>query len=233
MGCAQSAEGNNKQNGENLVGPNEPPAPAPPDPRLPLTARQKYSMVASWKGISRAMETTGINMFIKLFEEHLDLIEMFSKFKELKTKEQQATSEELAEHANKVMETLDEGIRSLDDLDVFFEFLYEIGASHTRIPGFTAAHFWKIEKPFLNAVSATLGDRYTENVEGIYNITIKFIIETLVEGFSNSQNGHYVANSSKNSIKNTTISNNSDGANKTNSLSGDTQTKCSRPKPSS
>lgn len=65
MGCAQSAEGNNKQNGENLVGPNEPPAPAPPDPRLPLTARQKYSMVASWKGISRAMETTGINMFIK------------------------------------------------------------------------------------------------------------------------------------------------------------------------
>lgn len=91
----------------------------------------------------------------------------------------------------------------------------------------------KIEKPFLNAVSATLGDRYTENVEGIYNITIKFIIETLVEGFSNSQNGHYVANSSKNSIKNTTISNNSDGANKTNSLSGDTQTKCSRPKPSS
>lgn len=67
---------------------------------------------------------------------------MFSKFKELKTKEQQATSEELAEHANKVMETLDEGIRSLDDLDVFFEFLYEIGASHTRIPGFTAEHFW-------------------------------------------------------------------------------------------
>lgn len=77
-----------------------------------------------------------------MFEEHLDLIEMFSKFKELKTKEQQATSEELAEHANKVMETLDEGIRSLDDLDVFFEFLYEIGASHTRIPGFTAEHFW-------------------------------------------------------------------------------------------
>jgi hypothetical protein len=34
---------------------------------------------------------------------------MFSKFKEAKTKEQQATSEELAAHANKVMETLDEG----------------------------------------------------------------------------------------------------------------------------
>lgn len=40
------------------------PPPAT-DPRLPLTAKQKYSMVASWKGISRAMEKTGICMFIK------------------------------------------------------------------------------------------------------------------------------------------------------------------------
>lgn len=67
---------------------------------------------------------------------------MFTKFKELKTKEEQATSEELAEHANKVMSTLDEGIRGLDDLDVFFEFLHQIGASHTRIPGFKAEYFW-------------------------------------------------------------------------------------------
>lgn len=44
----------------------------------------------------------------------------------------------------------------------------------------------KIEKPFLDAVKTTLGDRYTENVENIYNITIKFIIETLVTGFNNA-----------------------------------------------
>lgn len=71
----------------------------------------------------------------RLFEEHTELIELFEKFRELKTKEQQATSEELAEHANKVMETLDEGIRSLDELDVFFQYLHDVGASHTRIPG--------------------------------------------------------------------------------------------------
>lgn len=35
------------------------------DPRLPLNARQKYSMLASWKGIARALEPTGIYMFIK------------------------------------------------------------------------------------------------------------------------------------------------------------------------
>lgn len=46
-------------------GTEDPPAPAPTDPRLPLTAKQKYSMLASWKGISRAMEPTGVYMFIK------------------------------------------------------------------------------------------------------------------------------------------------------------------------
>ncbi|KAH1027667.1 hypothetical protein HUJ05_001132 [Dendroctonus ponderosae] len=44
----------------------------------------------------------------------------------------------------------------------------------------------RIEKPFLEAVETTLGDRYTSNVENIYKITIKFIIETLVKGFENA-----------------------------------------------
>lgn len=47
----------------------------------------------------------------------------------------------------------------------------------------------RIEKPFLNAVEQTLGDRYTENVDGIYRVTIKFIIETLIEGYKSDSNG--------------------------------------------
>jgi hypothetical protein len=89
----------------------------------------------------------GVLPFIsRLFEEHEELLLLFEKFRELKTKEQQATSEELAEHANKVMETIDEGIRSLDELDVFFQYLHDIGASHTRIPGkinFTSFSNWR------------------------------------------------------------------------------------------
>lgn len=78
----------------------------------------------------------------RLFEEHGDLLNLFTNFRDLKTREQQATSEELADHANRVMETLDEGIRSLDNLDTFFDYLHQVGASHTRIPGFKANYFW-------------------------------------------------------------------------------------------
>lgn len=48
----------------------------------------------------------------------------------------------------------------------------------------------RIEEPFLSAVSNTLGDRYTQNVEGIYKLTIKFIIETLVAGYESSANNN-------------------------------------------
>lgn len=44
---------------------NGPPVNHQTDPRLPLTAKQKYGMIASWKGIARAMGPTGVYMFIK------------------------------------------------------------------------------------------------------------------------------------------------------------------------
>lgn len=67
---------------------------------------------------------------------------MFEKFRKLKTREEQANSLELAEHAVTVMNTLDEGIKGLDNLDAFFEYLHQVGASHRRIPGFKAEYFW-------------------------------------------------------------------------------------------
>lgn len=80
--------------------------------------------------------------FSRLFEEHAELLNLFEKFKELKTKEEQANSLELAEHASTVMNTLDEGIKGLDNLDAFFEYLHQVGASHRRIPGFKVEYFW-------------------------------------------------------------------------------------------
>lgn len=80
--------------------------------------------------------------FCRLFEEHEEMLQLFTKFGELKTKDAQANSMELAEHANKVMTTLDEGIKELDDLDSFFQYLTQVGASHKNIPNFNPEFFW-------------------------------------------------------------------------------------------
>lgn len=52
--------------------------------------------------------------FHRLFEENGELLQIFYKFREAKTKEQQMKDEALAKHATTVMETLDEAICSLD-----------------------------------------------------------------------------------------------------------------------
>lgn len=40
-----------------------------------------------------------------------------------------------------------------------------------------------MERPFLEAVKEVLQDRYTENMENIYNIIIKLILQTVADGF--------------------------------------------------
>ena len=52
------------------------------------------------------------------------------------------SSEELAEHATKVMHTLDEGIKGLADVDAFFAYIRHVGATHHQVPGFKAENFW-------------------------------------------------------------------------------------------
>ncbi|XP_054713212.1 neuroglobin-like [Uloborus diversus] len=159
----------------------------PQDPRIPLTVRQKFSISKSWKAIARAMEQTGVIMFIKLFEDNEDILHLFESFKHLKSREEREESEELREHATKVMETLDESIMSLDNVDHCIDYLHNIGRTHRKIKGFKSEYFWKMEEPFLAAVKEVLEDRYTENMESIYKTTIHFILQTVVEGFDGTQ----------------------------------------------
>lgn len=66
----------------------------------------------------------------------------------------------------------------------------------------------KIERPFLSAVQTTLGDRYTDNVEGIYKQTIKFIIETLVTGYETANATNNSANVNTSNTTENSASNN-------------------------
>ena len=70
------------------------------------------------------------------------MLTLFDKFKELKTRDAQAESLELAEHATIVMNSIDEGIKAMDNVDFFFDLLHQIGGTHHRIPGFKKEYFW-------------------------------------------------------------------------------------------
>uniref|UniRef100_A0A8W8I012 Globin domain-containing protein n=1 Tax=Magallana gigas TaxID=29159 RepID=A0A8W8I012_MAGGI len=155
------------------------------DTRCSLTTRDKYQIIKSWKGIARDLHTTGVTMFLRMFQEHDDLRKFF-KFGDYKESSDLLQNKIFQNHVMLVMHTLDEAICSMGDTDYVMEMLRGVGKSHRRLPEFNFMIFSRIEEPFLIAVKETLGDRYSANMDNIYRKTVKFIIRELSQGFNDT-----------------------------------------------
>ncbi|KAK0410295.1 hypothetical protein QR680_005049 [Steinernema hermaphroditum] len=162
-------------------------APADPstsavDPRIPLTERQKFLLVANWKGISRKATETGATMFVQLLQSNEQFYEVFNfSHVRMASKEEQMQDERITKHAETVMKMLDVVISNVKDADYMFQLLQKSGTEHAHRPRFSPEFFWKIEAPFLYAVKEILQDRYTENMDQIYRVIIKIVLSTLEE----------------------------------------------------
>lgn len=67
--CSKCFRPTVQEDGNNTGGENgklpEPNKPQESDSRLPLTARQRFLITKSWKGIERALTPTAVTMFVK------------------------------------------------------------------------------------------------------------------------------------------------------------------------
>ncbi|XP_076443112.1 myoglobin-like [Babylonia areolata] len=152
----------------------------------PMTVKQCFSLIQSWRAIRRNITGTGVEMFIMLFKNNADLLHLFSDFKHLQTEDDFRNNETVEHHATLVMTTLDETITHIDNYDYVTEVLRKTADTHAHIKGFQSRYFWKIKDPFLEAVKTTLGDRYTENMETIYKVAITFVLQTLTESYDSA-----------------------------------------------
>ncbi|XP_063425722.1 neuroglobin-like isoform X2 [Mytilus trossulus] len=151
--------------------------------RLDLNERQIFQLQQSWKAISRKMEYTGINMFIRIFETHADLKKFFFMVENCTTISEMRESKGLAKHVLMVMNTLDDTIYNLNDMQYVIDLLYDIGKQHRTFSDFRREFFLSVTEPFLLAVKETLGDRYTRNMATAYRRLIQFVIANIFQGF--------------------------------------------------
>lgn len=165
------------------------------DPRIGLNARQLFLLSKNWKGISRKMEETGVNMFIRMFENNAEVYDVFKGLRHLRglEREKQEKDESLENHAIAVMAVFDDAIGRIGEPGKFFDVLEKYGKMHAMKPGFSADFFWKMEEPFLYAVKITLDDRFTDNMGEIYAQVIKVILKALSESCSRAQGGTKVS----------------------------------------
>ena len=70
------------------------------------------------------------------------MLTLFTKFQQLKTKDSQMKSMELAEHATKVMDVIGKAINSLENQDYFFKLLHHTGRKHRKVPDFKEEYFF-------------------------------------------------------------------------------------------
>ncbi|OWF40646.1 neuroglobin-like [Mizuhopecten yessoensis] len=151
--------------------------------QLDLNRRQKFLILKSWKGISREIKTTAVNMFTRLFETNEELKGYFVDVSKCPSISDIRTSSKFEGHAVMVMHIIDDAMSNLDDVTCVENLLLNVGESHRKFPWFQSCYFWRLEEPFLLAVHETLGDRYTANMEHIYKKAIHFILNFLEAGF--------------------------------------------------
>ncbi|XP_033734278.1 neuroglobin-like [Pecten maximus] len=151
--------------------------------QLDLSKRQKFLILKSWKGISREIKTTAVNMFSRLFETNEELKPYFVDVSKCPTISDIRTSSKLEGHAVMVMNIIDDAMSNFDDITSIEGLLLNVGESHRKFSWFKSNYFWKLEEPFLLAVRETLGDRYTSNMETTYMKAIHFILSLLEIGF--------------------------------------------------
>ncbi|XP_060083685.1 neuroglobin-like [Ylistrum balloti] len=152
--------------------------------QLDLNKRQKFLILKSWKGISRDIKTTAVNMFSRLFETNEELKSYFVDVSKYTTISDIRTNSRFESHAVMVMHIIDDAMSNLDDITSVESLLLNVGESHTRLSWFKSFYFWKLEEPFLLAVRETLGDRYSANMESNYKKAIHFILTLLEYGFN-------------------------------------------------
>ncbi|XP_033634447.1 globin CTT-VIII-like [Asterias rubens] len=180
MGCASSVTEERTTKNGTAGGIPEPDAPPPTDPRLPLSARQKFSLEKSWKAVQRSLEGVGMNALIRLFKQCPDTQDWFPLFTG-KTEDQLREDESFAAHANALMSVFDESVENLGDVDEAIKLLTKTGKRHAKL-GLEADIIMKFHQPLLKAIEELLDTRYSEKIEEIYKLWLKFVFEHITKG---------------------------------------------------
>ncbi|CAC5368102.1 uncharacterized protein LOC127738201 [Mytilus californianus] len=164
-----------KQNNEQNDSPSNGRCHSEPFPEF--TDRQKQLVVDSWKIIQEDMSKVGVVMFMKLFETHPDVQEVFMPFKGM-TKEDLQYSNQLKTHALRVMGTVDKCLARIDDKKKVQEMLHDLGSRHAMYNA-KVDYIDLIGPQFIWAIQPALKEQWNSEVEEAWSDLFKLISQLM------------------------------------------------------
>ncbi|KAK3736504.1 hypothetical protein QZH41_009390, partial [Actinostola sp. cb2023] len=152
---------------------------------IPISEDRKDIIRQTWKLVEPVKIAAGKKLFARLFEVNPNLQNTFPAFKGLEIKDI-LNSRSLYLHAKRVMNAIENAVSSLNDAEVFTNYLANLGDRH--IP-------WNVQKEHFNIVGECLlwtfqdmlGPACTTEVAEAWAELYGFIAQSMLEGIERSQ----------------------------------------------
>lgn len=138
-----------------------------------VTFYQKKVLLESWAVMMQHISRVGVITFMRLFETHPDLQEIFIPLRGL-NQDQLRNSKELRTHALRVMGFVQKAVARLDHPQKLEELLGILGKSHIAY-GAKAEYLEKIGPQFIYAVKPSMGNFWNEEVEHAWLQLFRYI----------------------------------------------------------
>ena len=142
------------------------------DPRLPISKLHAYKLRQSWKCVRRDLEQTALDALISMLRKKANYSSLMGLSPD------RIGSGEFETMAMKMFSAVDECVNKAADMDV--QGLVDYAEEIKHESPFNEKGLIKDYQPaVLTAIKQTLGDRYSDTMDSIYNLVIKFIVETM------------------------------------------------------
>ncbi|XP_064603595.1 neuroglobin-like [Liolophura sinensis] len=139
----------------------------------------KVIILQTWTIIAADIARVGVVTFLRLFEMHPDVQDLFLPFRGM-TQDDLKSSARLREHGLRVMGTVEKCLARLDDPQKLEEMLHELGQKHVMFN--TKVDYIDLIGPtFLKVIQPALGDKWTYKVEQAWAEFFKLISHMMKE----------------------------------------------------
>ncbi|KAJ7380383.1 hypothetical protein OS493_008836 [Desmophyllum pertusum] len=147
---------------------------------LSFSEETKNILKESWKLVEPVKTAAGKKMFQRLFETYPKVPNMFPTFKGM-AQEEIISSRSLYLHAKRFMCALENALLSLNDAEVFLEYLMNLGERHRQWP-VELEHFDSLKEALLWTLQDVLQSKYTGEVSEAWSELVDFIAATMMYG---------------------------------------------------
>ncbi|XP_033123167.1 neuroglobin-like [Anneissia japonica] len=147
------------------------------------TPAQKNLVQQSWKSLvdRNALDSTGVNMFTRLFTQHPELLSIFP-FGDLGLEIHELKEHpKFAYHAGRVMKTVGTAVNGLDNVEALIPKLESLGKRHKKYKA-KPEYFQAVGDALIFALSEATGDAFDEEHKLAWGVVFAVVSSTMKTG---------------------------------------------------